>query len=510
MYDVLIRNALLYDGTGSAPRKANVAVFGDVFAFIGGEGIARAKRIIDADGLLLAPGFIDIHAHSELEVMRDRDARMRIAQGITTDVSGNCGIGCFPATDALRKASEDVLGHYPAWDWSGFRSFSSCMLDGGIAINEALLVPHSALRYKAMGEDAGRAATDDEIGRMCRILGEELEAGAAGFSSGLYYNPCVFSDARELRALLEVVAEHGRIFSVHHRCEGNDVLESLREVLDAAMAAGVRIEVSHLKAIGRANQAKVPEMLAMIEDYRDRGLDVKFDQYPYTFGSTSLYSLLPPDILGLSRLEQRLALSLENEREDIKREMLHPSGWDSIYEMVGPDDIRVLYLEGMDEYTGMSLSEIGKARGKDPLDALFDLLSEETGLAVMTDVTESDGNLMRIMTHPLMSFGSDALYSSPIKHPRSTEAVREFLLRYVIEGNAMPLEEGIRRLTGENADRMRFSDRGYIREGYKADWVLFRREGLGMRYISVNGSLALDDGIWTGSRAGRVLTSFLE
>ena len=510
MYDQLIRNALVYDGTGCEPVRTNVAVFDDVFAFIGKGNIVRARRIIDADGLVMTPGFIDIHTHSELEVMRDRRAMMRIGQGITTDVSGNCGIGCFPATEALRKASEDVLGHYPEWSWTDFRSFSSCMLSSGIAINEALLVPHSALRFAAMGDDAGRIASDAEIDRMCGILSSELEAGAAGFSSGLYYNPCVFSDSRELKALLSVVKAHGRIFSVHHRCEGNDVIASLREVLDAAEETGVRIEVSHLKAIGKANQPKVAQMLDMIDAYRGRGVDVGFDQYPYTFGSTSLYSLLPPDILSLSRLEQRLALSLDNEREDIKKEMLNPSGWDSIYEMVGPDDIRVLYLEGMDEYTGKSLSEIGGMKGKDPLDALFDLLSEETGLAVMTDVTESDDNLVRIMSHPLMSFGSDALYSSPIKHPRSTEAVKEFLLEYVEKRHVMTFQEGIRRLTGKNADRMGFNDRGYVKEGYKADWLLFRKEDLKMRYISVNGSLVLDDGIWNDIRPGRIISSFVK
>ena len=308
----------------------------------------------------------------------------------------------------------------------------------------------------------------------------------------------------------KVVKENGGLFSVHHRCEGDDLVPSLKEVLSLAERTGVRLEISHFKAIGERNQAKVDDALSLIEEYRAGGVDVGFDQYPYTFGSTSLYSLLPPDILSLSRLEQRLALSLDNEREDIKKEMLNPSGWDSIYEMVGPDDIRVLYLEGMDEYTGKSLSEIGGMKGKDPLDVLFDLLSEETGLAVMTDVTESDENLVRIMSHPLMSFGSDALYSSPIKHPRSTEAVKEFLLEYVEKRHVLTFQEGIRRLTGKNADRMGFSDRGYVKEGYKADWLLFRKEDLKMRYISVNGLLVLDDGIWNDIRPGRIISSFVK
>ena len=251
----------------------------------------------------------------------------------------------------------------------------------------------------------------------------------------------------------------------------------------------------------------------MIEDARSGGVDVKFDQYPYTFGSTSLFSLLPPSILAHSRLEQRLALSLENEREDIRKEMLHPSGWDSIYSMVGPDDIKVIYLENGRKYSGMTLSEIGREREEDPLDALFDLLSEETGLAVMEDITESEESLLKIMAHPLMCFGSDSLYSSPIPHPRSRHAAVEFLSSYVIGRSLMPLEEGIRKLSGEASDRLSLPDRGYIREGYKADMVLFDPSKLavdgdsnkGIDYVFVNGAAAVENGEPTGTLSGQVI-----
>ena len=513
MYDTLISEATIFDGSGGRPYKANVALFGDSIVFIGKEGITRAREQIDGRGLVLAPGFIDIHTHTDLEARRNNSMAVRIKQGITTDVSGNCGIGTFPVSPSLGNYVEDVLGTYPAWSWKDYRGYRDTLTVRGLGINEAFLVSHTAIRLAVMGEDSGREADDREIDAMCALLSDELDKGAHGFSSGLYYAPCVFASRKELLSLLKVVAGKDRIFAVHHRCEGDDVISSLEEVLSLARESGVRLEVSHLKAIGRANQDKVDTLLSMIEKAREEGVDVKFDQYPYTFGSTSLFSLLPPSILAHSRLEQRLALGLENEREEIKAEMLHPSGWDSIYSMVGPDDIKVIHLDCGRKYNGMTLSEIGRERGEDPLDSLFDILSEETGLAVMEDVTESEENLVRIMTHPLMCFGSDSLYSSPVPHPRSLHAAVEFLSEYVMKRSLMPLETGIRKLTGEASDRLSFKNRGYIKEGCKADMVLFDPDRLrvegdenkGIEYVFVNGTLALAEGEPTGSLSGCVI-----
>lgn len=513
MYDVLIRNGLVYDGSGKAPFISDIAVFGDRIALIGRMGISRARRIIDAAGKAVFPGFIDIHTHTDLLAINDRNMEARLSQGITTDVSGNCGIGVFPVSEGLGAAIEDVLGKQSGWQWSDYSGYRNVLLRDGIGINEAFLASHTAIRLAVMGQRAFAEASDEDIEKMAGMLSSILDEGAWGFSSGLYYAPCVFASRKELRRLLEVVRDHGKIFSVHHRCEGDDVIDSLEEVLSLAEETGVRLEISHLKAIGRRNQDKVPEMLSMIEEYRDRGTDVKFDQYPYTFGSTSLFSLLPPHILALSRLEQRLALSLDNERDEIRREMENPDGWDSIYAMTSPDDISVLYLESHPEYAGMTLSEIGEKRGQIPINALFDILSEEPGLAVMSDVTESEENLVRIMRHPLMSFGSDSLYSSPVPHPRSKHATVRFLAHYVRDREVMTMEEGVRRLTGENADRMGFHDRGYVREGMKADLVIadiarIAEEGegnTGFDYVLVNGQTAVEEGCFTGVRAGEVL-----
>ena len=515
MYDFILKNGIIVDGTGSMPYKANVALFRGRIAFVGSEMISRAKNIIDLKGRFLTPGFIDIHTHTEFEILKDRAASAMIGQGITTSITGNCGIGVFPnRSDSLKSFVSDVLGTYDDWTWSDYSSWKRYVEHDGIGNNQGFLTAHTALRTAVLGDDSCRAATDKEIDAMCELLRESLKAGSLGFSSGLYYAPCIFADRKELLSLLSVVRECGAFFSVHHRCEGNDVIPSLREVLDLAEESGVRLEISHLKAIGRKNQSKVEEMLSMIDEYRKNGVDVYFDQYPYTFGSTSLFSLLPPDILRLSRLEQRLALGLEQERDDIKREMLNPSGWDSIYEMVGPDDIKALFLENHRAYDGLSLSEIGRIRGRDPLDALLDVLSEEPGLAVMSDITESDENLVRIMKHPLMCFSTDSLYSSPIPHPRSYHAAVELLSRYVRDRKVLSIEEAIHKMSGAAASRLKLSDRGLIKEGYAADIVTFSLDELkagdscfneGIGHVFVNGTLAYDGRMLDEGHSGIVL-----
>ncbi len=514
MYDYILRNAAIVDGTGNEPFKANVAIFRDSIALVGEEALTRAKNIIDLDGKYLTPGFIDIHTHTELEILKDRDASPMIKQGITTSVAGNCGIGVFPNySEALKGYVSDVLGEWADWSWSDYSSWKEYVERDGIGNNECFLTSHTALRTAVLKDNASRAADEDEIKEMCRLLRDSLKAGSKGFSSGLYYAPCIYADRSELLALLKTVRECDSIFAVHHRCEGNDVIASLLEVLDLAKESGVRLEISHLKAIGRRNQDKVDEMIALIEKYRAAGVDVKFDQYPYVYGSTSLFSLLPPDILKLSRLEQRLALGLENEREEIKKEMMNPDGWDSIYEMVGPDDIKALFLENNREYDGLTLAEIGKIKKKDPLDALLDVLSEEPGLAVMADVTETEESLIKIMQHPLMCFGTDSLFSSPIPHPRSFHSTVELLGRYVRDKRILTIEEAIRKMTAEPAERMRLEKRGYIKEGYKADLVVFDLAKLGengngntgISHVFVNGQLKLDNSRLTAVKSGEVL-----
>ena len=510
MYDYVFRNALLVDGSGNKPFRADVAVYSSLICLIAPSGSLSARHVIEKPSLVLSPGFIDIHSHDDLEVLRRPELRDKVSQGITLDVNGNCGVGLFPLKDdenVLYETVVDILGAYDGrWDWKDYRSYRERIERTGAGINVGFLTSHSALRFYAMGDDIARAATPEEIEMMCLLLDEQLKEGSLGFSTGLYYSPCLFADDAEMLALLKVVKENGGLFSVHHRCEGDDLVPSLKEVLSLAERTGVRLEISHFKAIGERNQAKVDDALSLIEEYRAGGADVGFDQYPYEYGSTGLFSLLPPPLQGLTRIEQRLAVSLENEREDIKREMLSPTGWDSIYSLSGPDRIKILTLDGHRELEGMTLSEIGEEWRMDPLDALLDILSDETGKAVMMDITESRDNLVKIMRHPLSSFGTDSLFSSDTPHPRTKDAAMHLIREYVSKEKVLSLQEAVRKMSGENADRLNLNDRGYVKEGMKADLVLFDAEKGVVDTVLVNGKAVIRDGIYSGGLHGSVVS----
>ena len=515
------RNATVVDGTGGEPFRADVLVHDDVIESvdIGGKYSFSADRDIDCTGLILCPGFMDIHAHSDLELMRNPSMPYKIQQGITFDLSGNCGIGVFPWRPGDGTRFFDIIGHYDNWDWTDFSSYSSRIRPG---INCGFLQSHSCLRINAMEGNPNREATEQEIRKMCLLLEKSLEQGCLGFSSGLYYAPCMYASEEELIALLSVVKEHDALFAVHHRCEGDDILPSLDEILSYVRRTGVRLEISHLKAIGRKNQDKVPAVLEKIHRMRDEGFDIAFDQYPYEYGSTSLFSLLPPDVLRNS--PQDLAALLEKTAHDralrnsIVGEMMHPHGWDSIAELCPWEDITIVNMESAPQFNGMDMKSIALSMNMDPSDALFRLLAREKGCALMSDITQSRESLEMIFSDPLMCFGTDALYTGPYAHPRSANGAIHLLYERCILGD-YPFGEVIRKMTSEVARRLGIRDRGIIREGFKADAVLLNPGTLkdnsdmsrpfamctGLEAVMVNGVFALEAGRLTGSLSGRVI-----
>ena len=518
----LFENATVIDGSAGAPFKANVLIEDSKISKIssGQTGLETGDtRSIDCTGKILCPGFMDMHAHSDLEVLRDPTMSHKVQQGITFDLSGNCGVAVYPRKINDSPVAADIIGHYDNWSWTDFISYRSLLKPG---INIALLQGHSCLRIQAIDGNPNRAATKEEIERMCSLLDKSLSQGCMGLSSGLYYAPCLFADHDEMVALLNVVKKHNALFCVHHRCEGDDILPSIDEIISYVRETGVRLEISHLKAIGRKNQDKIPLVLEKIHKLHDDGFDVAFDQYPYEYGSTSLFSLLPPRLLRLPKDE--LSRTLENTatdrklRDDIVYEMEHPVLWDSITELCPWEDISIVTMESFPEYNGMTLAEMADRLGMDPYDALFSLLSREEGYALMSDITQTPDKLRMIFDDELMSFGTDALYTGKAAHPRSANAAIHLLCNRCKEENVL-WEVAINKMTKKVADRLSIKDRGQIKEGFKADLVVFDPKRLkdnsslsnpfamctGLEYVMVNGCFALSEGKLTGTQSGEVI-----
>ncbi len=525
---ILFKNANLIDGSGEKPYAAHVLVNGNTIERIFRESDSlpetdEPEKTIDLKGAVLCPGFIDMHAHSDLEILRRPSMPMKVRQGITTDVSGNCGVGVFPRRKTEGPLFQDILGHYRNWDWTDAETYFK-EVHGGM--NMLMLQNHAMLRIRAIEGNPNRKADKREVFLMCSYLEKSLDQGCIGMSSGLYYAPCLFADHYEITELLKIVKKFNAIFAVHHRCEGNGISESVEEVLQYQRETGVRLEISHLKAIGKNNQKYVDEVLQKIHRSREEGFDTLFDQYPYIYGSTSLFSLLPPQYLRLPKdeLSRLLKEASENseKRDVIAKEMQNPDNWDSVTELCGFENIRATVLDSSPEFCSLTLRECAEKLHTDEYSALFAILSREKGAALMTDVTQDEKALEKIMTDPLMCFGTDALFISSDgrgEHPRSGNATVHYLTRYCLDKKLFPLEEAIRKMTGETARRLGLKDRGLVKEGYKADLVVFNPETLkdnsspenpfaeisGLDYVMVNGVLAVDEGKLTGSLSGEIL-----
>lgn len=539
----ILKNATIVDGSSNDSYVASLFIKNDKIEKIHNGNIdllnnQNVHSVIDCKNKIITPGFIDVHGHSDLQILRSSNMRAKIQQGITTEIAGNCGIGPFPidlnnkeVIKSMHDLTKDVLGSYD-YNFNDFESFSKIVQKNLPNTNVLFLQSHTALRANAIFPNANRAATDDEINLMCSLLDKSLSQGCIGLSTGLYYAPCLYAEKKELIELLKVVKKHNKVFCTHHRCEGDDVINSLNEVIDLAKEVGVKLEISHLKAIGVENQKYVDQMLNIIEKAKDEGLNIGFDQYPYEYGSTSLYSLLPPSYLKLSYSELKVALNDKNERDKIKLLMKTAQGWDSIVKMCGFENIRTMYLETQRELENKNIKELSlllKNRDDEDscFDTLFDILLKEEGVALMIDVTQSLVNIEKILNHPLMCFGTDAIYSGDEKstipsHPRSYQAAVHLIDVFYKQRKAIKLENLIYNMTYKSAQRFDIEKRGLLKEGYYADIVVFdidrikdlssleniKIEPDGIDYVFVNGNLVYQDKKIINSHSGSIIKQF--
>jgi len=483
---------------------------------------------LDATGLVLAPGFIDIHCHSEFAALVYPRAESKVLAGVTTDVSGNCGASPFPLVGEFRERRQaEWQRHGLTLDWQSAAEFFDRASAAPCSVNRVVLAGHGAVRAAVVGY-ADRPASADERRTMRRLLVEALEAGAWGLSSGLIYPPGCYADVDELADLARCAADAGTFYSSHIRNEGDTLLEAVDEFLEVVRRAGVRGQLSHLKASGAANWGKMPEAIRRLRDARSDGLPVTADRYPYLASMTDLDSMLLPNWAvegGRNQELARLADPADRRRiaQDIRRR--HPES--EYFERIL---IAAVTPRGSQDMVGKTLGQVAETTGRDPLDVAFDLILEHQAQVSATYFSMSEANLRDILAEPYVAIGSDAALrrlpdlaegNGPrgLSHPRAYGTPGRFLGTYVREQGLMDWQEGIRRLTSLPADIVGLRDRGRLVEGAWADLVVFDREAIadratyerpwatpaGVRHVFVGGEPVVTDGCHTGAMPGRLL-----
>ena len=518
MFDLVVRNGKVIDGTSNPWYRANIAVVDGKIASIGMLD-ADAEQVIDAEGLVVAPGFIDSHSHSDLMLVAEPEARQKIMQGITTEVVGQDGLGEAPLRDDIvddwRRYLSGLNGDPDIeWDWRSFAEYLDKLEASGPATNVASLVGHGNLRLLAMGME-DRTPTTLELEKMKNLLAEAMKQGAFGLSTGLIYPPCVYADTYELMELCKVASAHGGLFVVHMRNESDRLLESIEEVITIGKEAGIHVHISHFKASRERNWGKVVDALGMLEKARMGGVVVTVDQYPYTAGSTFLSSLLPvwAHEGGTERMLERLRD--QEARTRMVADMMEDErgrgwGWGNIL-------VTSVSTQGNKRFEGRTLQEIAESRKQSPLDAVFDLILEEENAVSMASFSMSEEDVRTVMQSPLQMFCTDGIVLGK-PHPRAYGSFPRVLGRYVGEG-VVSLEEAVRKMTSLPAQTFGLHDRGLLRPGMCADITIFDPDTVidkatyrdpiqfpeGIEYVIVNGVVTVDRGEHTGACGGRIL-----
>jgi N-acyl-D-amino-acid deacylase len=519
MIRYLIENGTVIDGSGSGPREMNVGIHDDRIVYAGCERI-DAERTINARGLIVAPGFIDTHAHSEFTLLADGRAEGKLSQGVTTEINGNCGLSAAPLYgEALvrREADMDELGITARW--STFAEYFALLRKNGIALNFATLCGHGNLRASVIGYNDS-AAEGGDMAEMKRLLHDAVRTGVKGLSTGLIYPPGIYSVTPELTSLAGVLPFPG-VYASHMRSEGDALIESILETLEIGRGSRTPVHISHLKTAGERNWWKIDDALRLIETARMAGMNVTCDRYPYIAAGTDLDTILPSwvyeggieaELRRLQDPETALRIKSDLSRKD-------DNYWKGVYisSVANPEN---RWMEGE------NIFDVASKKGQDIVDAVLDLVIRERARTGAIFFSMSEDNLRRFLSLPYLMIGSDSSvrsFSGPTcygkPHPRGFGSFPRFIGRYVRDKGLVPLEEAIRRTAALPAATFGLADRGVISEGAYADIVIFDYERIidtatfrepfsrpeGIDYVFVNGSIAVDGGEFTGTLSGRVL-----
>ena len=530
-FDVLLINGRIVDGSGAPWFRGDVGILGDRIAAIGALKDASAGTTIDAADLVVAPGFIDLLGQSEFNVLVDGRAASKLLQGVTTEITGE-GSSIAPVNDRLIGEATPSATHFGiVIDWRTLGDYLRRLdLRSRPAINVGTFVGAGGIRNYVVGKD-DRPATPAELERMKQLVAEAMQDGALGLSTSLQYVPDRFASTDEIVELAKVAARYGGVYFTHQRSESARIFESLDEVFAIAERAAIPAEIWHLKTAYKANFGKMPDVLKRIEAARARGLDVTADQYPYTRASNGLDSCLPLWARegGLEKTLGRLKDPATRER--IKKDMddANATTWENQwYGANGGDGVMLSSVLNNDlrKYEGMTLTQIGKAMGKDPRDAVIDLVIADRGESSVITAIMSEDDVRTALKHPLVGVGTDSAakaedgrLSESKSHPRAWGSFPRILGRYVREERLLTLEEAIRKMTSKAAARVHLSDRGLLRPGMAADVTIFdpatirdvstfedpKHYSVGVKHVLVNGRRVVADGVITSERPGRPL-----
>ena len=525
MRRLILCNAKIVDGTGSPWFWGDVALECGRIVDVGRGLTASGGRIIDLHGLVLAPGFIDIHSHSDDTILINPLAESKVRQGITTEVIGNCGYSLAPlvggATDAVTQ-DLDVYGVAP--DWSSFGEYLQRIASNGTAVNIAALVGHGTIRQAVVGP-LQRKPSREELAAMKALVSQAMDEGAFGISTGLIYPPSCYADTDEIVELARSAAEKRGIYATHIRCEGSHVIDATHEAISVGRQAGVKVQVSHHKSGAQENWGKVRETLKIMEDARAMGIDVSCDVYPYIASSTGLSVILPNWVFsgGDEKATDRLREedTLARIRRPVEEEEGLKVGWDKTV-------IASVKEERNKAYEGKSLSEIAEMAGKDPLTAAIDLLIDEALSVQVVRLIMCEEDVTFVLSSRLSCIGTDASARAPYgplgtgkPHPRAYGTFPRVLGKYARDMGILRLEEAVRKMTSMPAERLGIWDRGLIRPGMIADLVAFdpdtvedtatytdpHRYPNGIMWVIVSGEPVVEQGEHTGVLRGKVLRS---
>ena len=529
-YDVIIRNGHIVDGTGSPWYAGDLAIRDGRIAALGFlPAEATARQVIDAHGMTVAPGFIDMLGQSELTILVDPRLPSKIYQGITTEITGEGG-SAAPLNDRIVKADRIAYQHFGITpNWRTLAEYFARLERQGIGINFASYVGATQVRRVVVGED-DRPASPAELKRMRALVRQAMEDGAVGVSTSLQYAPAPYASTSELIALAREASRHGGAYATHMRSEGNAIMQALDEAIRIGREAGIPVEIWHLKAAGKSNWGRMPEIVAKIEAARRAGVDVAADTYAYTAWANDFSAFIPPWAHGggAAKLVERLKDPATRQR--IRREMTTPAtDWDNEWAGIpGPEAIvlSVVQNPALVPLQGKTIAEIAKLRGADPIDTIFDLLIEDNAFSSVAVFGMSEQDVALALRQQWVSIDNDWQGTSPEgllgrdhPHPRAYGTFSRILRKYVREEHQLTLEDAIRKFSALPAQRMRLADRGVLKRGMWADVVVFDPERVrdlatfeqpnqlsaGMEFVLVNGVPVIDHGRMTGHRPGKVL-----